>query len=311
MPERGPQSEGASTPDVGPAVEPTTDVAGSTEGYVPGLTPDPTATRAATTPRPPTARTPTPRMPGSQPPRSAGYWPAVAIIAIVVATAGWTTVAVMAINGRGATAEVASSPPDTTDDPNALSSDDGADFSDAPVEDSHDAPDLEALLPTAISGTPLSLQSWTGDSLLTEGDQWSDSVTAWLTKVGKTPADLSAAQAFDATESTDHSVGVFRLDGIPTKDLRDAMIAAWKESYPELVVSTVKLDGTEVTKGAFGEGAIDSYWYEKDGLVFDVETSDQAVATTIVADLRDGTHNAASGSPASSAGPADSGSPAP
>jgi hypothetical protein len=266
----------------------------------------------AVTPRPPTPRAPTPRMPGSSQPRSAGYWPAVAIIAIVVATAGWTTVAVMALNndnGGSAAAQETPAASDAIVDPNATD-DPGTDFSDAPVDDSHDAPDLEALLPTAIGDTALSLQSWTGDSLLTAGDPWSDSVTAFLTSVGKTPADLSAAQAFDATESTDHSVGVFRLDGVATKALRDAMIAAWKESYPDLKVSTIKLDGTEVTKGDFGQDAIDSYWYEKDGLVYDIETSDEKVATTLVTGIRDGTFP--TGAPASPAGSeAPSESPAP
>ncbi len=305
MGEQGTQSDGDMTTDDGPAVDPA-------EGYVPGLTPDPTSTRKASAPRPPTTRTPTPRMPGSTPPRSAGYWPAVAIIAIVVATAGWTTVAVMALNNNdnGGSAAALETPAasDAVVDPNA-SDDPGTDFSDAPVDDSHDAPDLEALLPTAIGDTALSLQSWTGDSLLTAGDPWSDSVTAFLTTVGKTPADLSAAQAFDATEATDHSVGVFRLDGVPTKALRDAMIAAWKESYPDLKVSTIKLDGTEVTKGDFGQDAIDSYWYEKDGLVYDIETSDEKVATTLVTGIRDGT--LPTGTPAAAGSEAPSESPAP
>ena len=92
------------------------------------------------------------------------------------------------------------------------------------------------------------------------------------------------------------------------------MVAAWKEQYPELVVSTVTFDGTDVTKGAFGEDAIDSFWYEKDGLLFDVETTDQALAGTIVVSLRDGTPLptgtlAPSGAPADSAAP--EGSPAP
>ena len=56
------------------------------------------------------------------------------------------------------------------------------------------------------------------------------------------------------------------MPGVPTADLRDALVNAWKNDYPELAISTVTLDGMEVTKGDFGEDAIDSYWYEKDGL---------------------------------------------
>jgi hypothetical protein len=87
------------------------------------------------------------------------------------------------------------------------------------------------------------------------------------------------------------------------------MVAAWKDSYPDMTVSTVKLDGTEVTKGDFGEDAIDSYWYVKDGLVYDIEASDEAAATTILKGLRDGTFPTGPGS-APSAAPGDSGAPA-
>lgn len=262
----------------------------------------------------PDTRPPAPRMTPPRSSRGAGYWPAIAIIAIVVATAGWTTVAVMALNQSSPEAAVQSQEPLSSDDSLSSFDDTGANASDAnssdaPVDDSHDVPELEKLLPTQIAGVALTAQSWTGDSLLSDGDPWSDSITKFLTSVGKTPTDLTAAQAFDSTESTDNSVGVFRLAGIATDKLRDAMIAAWKDSYPEIVVSTVKLDGTEVTKGDFGQDAINSYWFIKDDVVYDIETSDEAVATTMVKGIRDGTLPTQSGGAPASA-PAGSGAPA-
>lgn len=255
------------------------------------------------TPRPPSR---TPRNAGGGPSRGAGYWPAAAIIAIVVATAGWTTVAVMAINGNGPAAAATEDP---LVDPEGSFDLGEEDFSEEPVEDSHDAQDLEALLPTEIAGTPLSLQSWTGDTLLSD-DPWSVAVAGFLTEAGKTPADLTAAQAVDPTQTIDHSVGVFRLPGVPVGDLRTALVDAWKSDYPELVVSTITLDGMEVVKGDFGEDSIDSYWYEKDDLLFDVETSDEAIATSTLAAIRDGERapaapsgSAAPSSPAASASP--------
>jgi hypothetical protein len=258
------------------------------------------------TPRPP-SRTPRATQGGGGPSRGAGYWPALAIIAIVVATAGWTTVAVMAINDGGPAAAASEDP---IEDPDASFAEE--DFSEEPVEDRHDAQDLEALLPTEIAGTPLSLQSWTGDTLLSD-DAWSVAVAGFLTSVGKTPVDLAAAQAVDPTQAIDHSVGVFRLPGIPVEDLRSALVDAWKSDYPELVVSTITLDGMEVVKGDFGEDSIDSYWYEKDDLLFDVETSDESIATTVLAGIRDGERApTAPSAPAGSAepsGPAASPSP--
>jgi hypothetical protein len=278
--ERGTQSRRAKGADGGPIDDPT-------DAQVPSATP-----------RPPTR---TPRVTSSgRASGGAGYWPAVAIIAIVVATAGWTTVAVMALNGSGGSTAVV---PSASDDPNATIDDTEADFSEEPIAESHEAPDLEALLPTEVGGTPLTLQSWTGDTLLSDGGTWSEALTTYLTSIGKSPADLTAAQALDPSETIDHSVGVFRVPGVPTSDLRDALVNAWKNDYPELAISTVTLDGIEVTKGDFGEDAIDSYWYEKDGLLFDVETSDEAIATTILAGIRDGSFPTSSGAPSGSAAP--------
>jgi hypothetical protein len=251
---------------------------------------------------------PVTRVPKSpQPPRGAGYWPAVAIIAVIVATAGWTTVAVMTLNGGAPSANVA----DASDEPIESFDETDPEFSDEPTAPSNEVPELEALLPTEVAGTALGLQSWFGDTLLADGGPWSESITAFLTSKNKTPADLAAALASDPDEATDNSVGVFRLDGVPTAELRDAMVAAWKEQFPELVVSKVTLDGTEVTRGDFGEGAVNSYWYEKDGLLFDIETSDEALATTIVTSLRDGTPLPATSAAPASAAPPESPAPSP
>lgn len=282
MRERGTQSRRARSADGGPIDDPTDD------------------SMPSPTPRPP-SRTQRTTSSGSAA-GGAGYWPAVAIIAIVVATAGWTTVAVMALNGGGGTTAAI---PSASDDPNATFDDTEADFSEEPIAESHDAPDLEALLPTEVAGTPLTLQSWTGDTLLSDGGTWSEALTTYLTSIGRSPADLTAAQALDPTETIDHSVGVFRVPGVPTADLRDALVNAWKNDYPELAISTVTLDGIEVTKGDFGEDAIDSYWYEKDGLLYDVETSDEAIATTILASIRDGSFPTSSAAPSGPAAPSE------
>ena len=259
-------------------------------------------------PRPPSMKAP----PQPRAPREggSGFWPAVAIIAIMVATAGWTTVAVMALNNNGNDAAatdqgvIDSLPPDESFD------DTGAGASDEPVAESHDAPDLEAVLPTQIGDTALSLQSFNGDVVLGDGSQFADSLSTFLGTVGKTSADLAEAQAYDATEATDSSLNVYRLTGVPTASFRDAIVAAWKDSYPDMTVSKVKLDGTEVTKGDFGQDAINSYWYEKDGLVYDIEASDETAATTILKGIRDGTFptggTPASGAPSGSAAPAAS-----
>ena len=65
-----------------------------------------------------------------------------------------------------------------------------------------------------------------------------------------------------------------------------------------------------MTFGDFGQDAISSYWYDKDGLVYDIEASDETAATTILKGIRDGTFptggTPASGAPSGSAAPAAS-----
>jgi hypothetical protein len=234
------------------------------------------------------------------PPPRAGtnVWQIIAIIALLAATAGWTTVAVIAVRP---TTGAAVDNPVASDDPNAV------DASEPPVADSHDVPELEALLPTDLSGTPLQLQSWTGETYLT-GDSWSTSVTSFLTGAGKTPPDFHVAQAYDPTQALDGTVLVYTVTGVEPAKIRDALLAAWKGDFPDLKVSTLTLGGKEVTKGDFGSDAAATFLYIKGDAVYDIETSDAAIATAAI-DAID--HPGASHAPATSNAPATSASPAP
>lgn len=231
------------------------------------------------------------------PPPRTGFWPALAIIALVAATAGWTTVGVLVLRPSAAPSAA------PTDDLTGIASDEPA-ASLEPIEDSHVSPALEALLPAAINGTPLTSQSWPGDTLIAD-DTWSATITKFLTGVGKKPADLGFAQAYDASDTggLDVTAGVFQLDGVDPAALRDAIIEAWKGDFAELVVTQVTLGGLPVTKGDFGAGQINSYWYIRDGLVFDIGSSDEALAAAALAALR------LPGSPGASSSPSVSASP--
>jgi len=210
-----------------------------------------------------------------------------AIVALVAATAGWTTVAVLALR-PGAPASVAEVPTDSFD-PDAT--DDGEV---PPVADTHDAPELESLLPATLSGTTLQVQSWDGDGLLTD-DPWSLAMTAFLTSVCKVPADLHVAQSYDPDQALDASIGVYHADGVESTALRDALIAAWKGDYPEMAITQETIGGKQVTKGDFGEDTITSYLYIDGDNVYDIESSDETIATTALGALP-----APSGSPAAS-----------
>jgi hypothetical protein len=211
------------------------------------------------------------------PPRSnVNAWQALAIVALIAATAGWTTAIVLAT--RGGTAAVASaSAPDEGDVP---SEGDTA----PPVADTHDAPDLEALLPTTLHGTAMQLQSWTGDGILTD-DDWSNSFNAFLSANQKAPTDLGEAQAYDPTQALDGSIGVYRVNGVEPTKVRDALIAAWKADGTAAPTSTVTIGGKEMTKVDFPEDTPDSYLYLRDDVVFDIESTDPSVVAEALAGL--------------------------
>jgi hypothetical protein len=196
------------------------------------------------------------------------------MIAIVIATAGWTTVAVLALSGRG---DEASPSPSLI----AAASDEPTDSLepiDSPVPESHVSPALEALLPKTWETTPLSSQSVAGDTLLSD-DEWSTVFTTFLAAKGKTPVDLIFAQAYDPTGAIDLTVGVYKISGASAADVRKTLIDAWKASYPGLTTKAETIGGKKVNHGVIPDIGVDGYWYEHNDIVYEVETSDAATAT--------------------------------
>ena len=110
--------------------------------------------------------------------------------------------------------------------------------SEPPVADTHDAVEMEALLPTLVSGSTLQTQSWTGDTILGD-DTFSTAMTKFLTDAGKKSQDMRVAQAYDPTQTLDITVTAYRVPGVKAAAIRDALIAAWKVDYPDLKVTTV------------------------------------------------------------------------
>jgi hypothetical protein len=217
--------------------------------------------------------------PGYPPPPRSGVnaWQALAIVALIAATAGWTTAIVLATRQADVAVASASIPDDTS-----IPSDNGS--TEPPVADTHDAPELEALLPTTLQNTPLQLQSWTGSGILTD-DDWSNSFNAFLTANGKGPADLTEAQAYDPTQALDGSIGVYRVKGVDPAKVRDALIAAWKADGTDAPTSTVTIGGKEMTKVDFPQDTPDSYIYLRDDVVFDIESMTPSVVEEALASL--------------------------
>jgi hypothetical protein len=210
------------------------------------------------------------------PPSGGGtnFWQALAIIALIAATAGWTTVAALALRGNTPPAAAVAS-----DDPNA------ADASVPPDVPSHDVPDLEAYLPNQINGSALDVESWTGDHVFTDGDDWSTTLTTYLTGISKTPVDLQYAYASDPSGTVAMNLGAYRVAGVTdTTGLHDALVKTWQAFASDIKISQATLDGKPVTKGDDGSGDL-SYLYVRGSVVFEILTGDEATATTALGAL--------------------------
>ena len=244
------------------------------------------------------------KRPNPGPGGGTNVWQIIAIVALLFATAGWTTVAVITL--RPATAAVDTTPTDT-EDPTA------GEESVPPVADSHDATELEALLPTELTGTPLQAQSWTGDVYLA-GDDWGNSVTSFLTANGKTPSDFRAAQVADPAGSLAGTMFAYQVAGVDPTKLRDALLAAWKGDYPDMKTTTTTIGGKDITKGDFGADATRPTCSSRTAWSTTSRRPTQAIAEAALGAIGKPAGSRApvtSAAPGGSVAPAPSGSPAP
>ncbi len=234
----------------------------------------------------------------STPPKRNGvnFWQALAIIALIAATAGWTTVGVLALRPAGTAVATDSS------DPNAAADDSDA----ARRPEPRRARSRGRTCPTSLNGTALDVQSVTGDDGLIGGDEWSTAMTKFLTAESKQPADLGYAFASDPTENTDISIGVYRVNGVDAAPLHDALVEGWKGLAPTVKVSDITLGGKKVTKGDDGTDYPFSYLYVRDNVVYEIYTSDESIATAALAALP---VPGASSAPAASSAPSSSAAP--
>jgi hypothetical protein len=205
-------------------------------------------------------------------PRQSLLWPIATVVSLLFAVAGWTAVVVLVLT-RPAGVAVATPTP-------------GADQPAASVGDttSHDAPDLEALLPTSYAETPLTTTSWLGGTILS-GDDWSNSITAFLAGRELMPDDLKIAQAYDPAGALDLAAVAFEAPNVDPAVFVQAIIDAWKVDYPGLATSSVTFGSKTAIKGLFPEEPIASYWYASNGVAYEVDTSDESIAAGVLATL--------------------------
>lgn len=150
----------------------------------------------------------------------------------------------------------------------------------------HAALELEAMLPKSVAGVTLSRQSTLGTTGLTGTDPSSQSLVASLDKLGKTPADMQIAEALDDSTSTDLQIFAFRVTGIKGTTLAQAVIDSYVASGSSGITTARKtISGKAVTHVIYSAGGQDDYVFVRGDIVFDVATSDPALAIQALAAL--------------------------
>jgi hypothetical protein len=148
------------------------------------------------------------------------------------------------------------------------------------------APELEAVLPTEIGGTPLTLQSNSAAEIFGD-DPTSRALGARIRALGGTLEKLEVAQAYDDTGAILASIVGIRLPGTDGAKLKAAIEEAWLSSGNDgVTTTTVTLGGKTLTKVDYGDEGTAQYVYGKDDFVVTIETSDAALATEIASKLK-------------------------
>lgn len=148
------------------------------------------------------------------------------------------------------------------------------------------APQLEALLPTEISGTTLSVQSASAADGLGP-DPNSRALAAAVRKYGGNLDNLQLAQATDQTGAIDLDIFGFRLGGGDGGKLKAAVIDSWLSAVaPGITQTQVKLAGKTFTKIDYGDGGRIDYVFGGADYVVVVETADLAIATEVAGKIK-------------------------
>ncbi len=154
----------------------------------------------------------------------------------------------------------------------------------APAE-SHVAPDLEKLLPSRVGTTSIAAQSVLGSTALGSSPA-AQALVASLKNLGKTPADLQIAGAYDPTGTLDLSLFAYRVKGIDPTELGRAVIESqMSNSADQATSSQVTIGGQPITKISYAKGS-PVYFYLANGVVYAVQSGDANLVASIIGLLK-------------------------
>jgi hypothetical protein len=140
------------------------------------------------------------------------------------------------------------------------------------------SPELDALLPKEIAGTPFIVQTYLATDVFGT-DAGSQAVTAGLRELGKTPADVELAEAYDQDQAMDLYLFAFRLPDADPESLRSLVLNSWLVSNAEGVTTEeVELGGKTVTRVDYGDDTPDAFVYSLGDVVVIIHSGSEGLA---------------------------------
>jgi len=157
----------------------------------------------------------------------------------------------------------------------------------SPAAESHDVPDLEGLLPHLVGTTSLATQSVLGTTALGTNPA-SQALQASLQKLGKTPADLQIAGAYDPAGALDLRLFAYRVAGVGTTELARAVVESQlSNTAAQATSSQVTIGDHTITKIAYGQGlGSPAYVYVLNGVVYMIQSGDTSLIATVLGLLK-------------------------
>jgi len=140
------------------------------------------------------------------------------------------------------------------------------------------APELEAKLPSKVGDVTLSVDSVTGESVLTD-DQGGRPIVAALRADGATPADLKLAQAFDEAGNSDLLISAISVAKLDAPALKQFVLDSWLNATGNGIKrEAASVGGRDVTRIDYGDNGVVDYVLPASGVVYVVSTADKDLA---------------------------------
>jgi len=146
------------------------------------------------------------------------------------------------------------------------------------------AKELEALLPDSLGGVKLVKASYKGSDFLNSANS-NEEFKTWLTSVGKSLDDVSAAFGFAASGTSGSAIFAFRVQGVDNGKLIDAFKTSAAQGSSAMTWTSANVGGKNVQQAQDPDTKSTVSLYGPADLLFFVTTNDPAVAQEALSHL--------------------------